>query len=225
MFSNVNRNISYNSKKCDLSGRKMRFADSSILDQCGVDIELPCRRGVILHSVSALAADDECRAFIARLVELAAHERYKFVHLILFAEIDLSPIQTEKISKIQNACDGNVWPTNLQVQVSSIIGLSFCLAKTILHSLPGENKMEVYQQAVASISLSTSERALMLVSLLPTLCAIDALKCVSGDGTKSPEEQFQSLLGSEDERKRMCSKLSSPKPMHQLGEILRASLI
>lgn len=199
-------------------GRKLTFADSSLVDACGVDIELPGRQGIILHSLSDDSNDGKAaaRAFIAdRLVKLAAQERYQCLHLILCSETDLSPSLAMQVTEIQNACAGEECPTFVTVQLSSLLGVSFAIAQTILHSLLHE-KVASYQQMLGKVlETGVSERATFLVKLIPKISALDALKCAA------TKDQFQLLLRNRIARVKMATTVS-PESMKMLSHVLGA---
>lgn len=220
---NINKTISAPVPDSVVLGRKITFCDTSLVDGCGVDIELPGRRAVIVQSLSSWAADGkETRAFITTLIRLASTERYESVHCILCIQGGLSPSQAKQVLQVQNASFES--PTQVQVQLSSVIALSCVIAEATLRSLTRVDLTQ-YQQAVQQMANdAVVSRATFLVRLIPTLSAFDAIKCLTNGNHSNPVDQLQQLLCSEIARQRMSANLPSQKPMSQLSHILRANL-
>lgn len=205
-------------------GRRLAFCDTPILGADGVDIELPGKRGLIVRSLSTWGRDGKSRAFITSLVGLAATEKYKSIVCVLCCDGEILPVQSKAILQVQNACAGDECPTKIQFQVSSVLGLSYCMAQAILQTFTPERLGE-YQHVVNKLSEDgVSNRASFLAKLVPTLTAIDAIQCVTNHGRSITEDQFQLLFRSKITRSQLSSTGSVLKGMLQLSHILGSPL-
>ena len=204
----------------------MTFCDSPLVDECGVDIELPGRRGIIVCSLSSFAEKSGAVAhgFTNRIIGIVSLERYRCLHLIFCLESDLNDSLTTKVMRIQNICAGLRCETQLRIRVSSFLGLSCCIAQSILRSMTHEEMSQLQQMVACASDKEIAERAMFLIHLLPTICTMDALQCAAGNRGRSSAEQFQLILSSKMEREKMLESLASSKSMMQLSHILGASL-
>jgi hypothetical protein len=186
-----------------VAARKICFLDTSLVDVCGVDIEIPNRGGIIVSSLSSWQRSG-VSILLKHIVELASTSRYRFLEVFLCADIDLNATITGDITKLQNAVlrqRGNP-PTVVYFRMVSPRSISACIA----HSLSAREYStdNCFNEIEARISDDrVRERLLFLLSLIPTLTVGGALQCLALDGDDG-SRGFQRMLGKkENERKRV----------------------
>ncbi|KAL9189704.1 hypothetical protein ACHAXT_009379 [Thalassiosira profunda] len=88
--------------------------DTPLLDIAGADIELADNSAIVVQCLSSWSEDSQnggsamsmqqgARAFLRRLVSLAASGRYEAIHVILCLDVEISSVLPGEISNLQNA--------------------------------------------------------------------------------------------------------------------------
>ena len=180
--------------KCEIT-----LCDCPLVDESGIDLELPSRTSIIVQCVSLWCSDHkaadnnnnidfnlksdcdshQAKSFVRRLVELISTGRYVNVQILLCLDVPISSEIANTISFVQNALllpSGHLSPY-LCLRHVMPEALSFVIAETILSNgvnLPyNMNLIEnIYQDA------ETQESVRFLLSLSPTLTVLGAFECV-----------------------------------------------
>jgi hypothetical protein len=175
-------------------GAEILVLDSPLLDITGVDIELSDDSAIIVQYLStwtggrgvgntAPAASSQqqqqgARAFIRRLVLLAASGRYSTIHVILCIDVEVSSILTNEIVTLQNAlimqsgCPAEhvtfeyVGPRTLSASIA--VRLISCASRDDSDYLNDISNDCVMQESVR-----------FLITLIPTMTVHMAIRCLT----------------------------------------------
>ena len=215
-------------KSTNTKARKIRFLDTSLVDICGVDIEVPGRGGIIVSSLSR----PEFPILVKRVVDLISMSRYRYLEVFLCVEADQDDSILKNIVTLQNSVLHERGPLGTAVSFTVVSPRS--LATFIGNSVRMHKTSKESKEIEAYLSDErTFERLYFLISLVPTFTASTALYCLesskfspetNGDRSK---EWFKELLGrNNQERDRMnamggslgnASQLLNPEAMTQLS--------
>ena len=155
--------------------------DCPLVDFAGVDMELSSGKGVIVNRLSSWLKGDQqktSRAFIRRLVSLAASGRYKCLHVILCMDTDVSFTLANEISTLQNAL---VQQSGCRCEVTFEFVKPQVLPATLGISLYDDLRLNQTQGGGISDSImneNTVERARFLMMLVPSMTVHMALGCL-----------------------------------------------
>ena len=157
--------------------KEIVVCDCPLLDNVGVDIELSDNSAIIVKHLSAWSERGESsRAFIRRVVLLAASGRYNSVHVVLCLDVDMSSALSGDMITLQNAVDQQSGcPADVTFEFVSPRSLTASIAlKLISVSDPHESN----QLAKFVLDENVRERARFLLMLVPTMTVHMALKCM-----------------------------------------------
>jgi hypothetical protein len=171
-----------------LASTRVSICDCPLVDIAGVDVELSDKGGIIVHRLSNWIDGDQgiqqtSRSFIRELVLLAASGRYKFLHVILCVDIDITSAFTSEMVTLQNAlvqqsgchCD----------QVTFEFVKPRVLPATLaLHLI--SNQTQTCGIADFISDENTMERARFLMMLVPSMPVHVALRCLGCSGDQHP---------------------------------------
>jgi hypothetical protein len=217
-------------------GRKVELRDTSLVDQCGVDIELSNRCAILLYNISTLEVPQQAREVVIGLAQLVAIGRYKQVCIILCYDVPVSSSITRHIVQLQTAVmssDGNL-STSTFFKTASLATLSTTIAQTIFvhNQAPSGPLSEPPTEVVTDEQIGEWSR--FLLSLLPTLSAHGAIQCIQLAQMNAPSgPSFGLLFQSVHARQQITMATTSspcrapaihPHAMAQLSHILRVSL-
>lgn len=226
------------------TGRKITFVDTSLMETCGIDIELPNRGGIIVSSLSSWGVDGVPRSLLQRILDLAGTSRYSDLQIIFCADVDVNSSIARKISKFHTVLmrQNGKPATVMHFSTVSPRSLSTCIAQAVLASnaQPQQNIEDV--EACLGDG-RTRERIIFLLSLIPTITLNGALQCLRLGSIVSAQQEiteesskawFQKLVGKSDhERKRIRAMVLSmapelqdlhPDALIQLAYVLNVSL-
>lgn len=153
--------------------------DCPLVDVAGVDIELSSEKGVIVNRLSSWLKRDQqnaSRAFIRRLVSLAASGRYKCLHVVICIDTDVSSTLANEISTLQNAL---VQQNGCRCEVTFEFVKPQVLSATLaLHLI--SNQTQGGGISDSNMNENTVERARFLMMLVPSMTvhmALGSLGC------------------------------------------------
>jgi hypothetical protein len=208
------------------TGRKITFVDTSLVETCGIDIELPNRGGIIVSSLSSWRVDGVTRSLLQRILDLAVTSRYSDLHIIFCADVEVNSSIARKITKFHTVLmrQNGKPSTGMHFSTVSPRSLSTCIAQAVLASnIRPQQNMEDVEACLGDDR--TRERINFLLSLIPTITLNGALQClrlgsiVSAQHEISEESSktwFQNLVGkSNHERKRIRAMVQSMAPEAQ----------
>jgi hypothetical protein len=184
------------------TARKIQFLDTSLIDRCGVDIEVDAQDGIIVAALSDWQESSDAKSFLRRIVGLASQGRYKHIHVILCADVEIEDATCDHIINLQSALmmhRGNP-PTLVSFRLVSPASLSLSLAQIVLAS---PSSRADFEEFISNDQIH--ERIIFLLQLVPTLSvgrALQWFRSISVADT-APEEDhvrqwFQGLLGKGD---------------------------
>jgi hypothetical protein len=161
-------------------GRKVELLDTSLVDLCNVDIELPNRCAAIVYSASALESTDDAKVVVLDIARLVASGRYQRLVIFLCYDVPITDSIARHIVQLQTAalCNGVVLPTSTFFKTTSPLTLSAAIAATVhssVYSLPRQTTLSPLE--VASDPKFRNWARFLLV-VVPTLCAAGALQCL-----------------------------------------------
>lgn len=208
------------------TGRKITFVDTSLVEICGIDIELPNRGAIIVSSLSSWRVDGVTRSLLQRIIDLAGTSRYSDLQIIFCADVEVNGSIARKITKFHTVLMRQNGKPSTVMHFSTVSprSLSTCIAQTVLASnIRPQQNMEDVEACLGDDR--TRERIIFLLSLIPTITLNGALQClrlgsiVSGQHEISEESSktwFQKLVGKSDhERKRIRAIVQSMAPEDQ----------
>lgn len=183
------RNALSGSEKSGFDDTTISVIDCPLLDVVGVDIELSDESSVIVQYLSswsenggnASSVQQGARAFIRRLVLLAASGRYNAIHVILCLDVEMSSALTGEIVTLQNAAIQQIGCPAERVTFE-FVGprtLSASIALRLTSAPPECGDLDFISDQ------SVQERARFLVTLVPTMTVHMALRCCLDDSGKA----------------------------------------
>jgi hypothetical protein len=236
-FGGANRKLKCPLPDSVVTGRKITFRDTPLVDSRGVDIELPGGHAIVVQSISKWSVDaPAARGFLESILRLVSMNRYGCLTLVFCIEVDISQEQSRRVLQLMKAFTGDFCPIVVQVHITSLVSLSCCVARIILKDVNSQNTdLSRYNDAVkllADHEVEVPRRAAFLLSCIPTLSVVNCAHILSGCGeNENPLDQFHLLLRSQIERQQVARRWGSStdgkrvdKAMLQLSYIFRASL-
>ena len=222
------------------AGQKITFIDTSLMDESGIDIEIPGRGAIIVTSLSCWPDVESTKSLVRRVVEVASTSRYQTLEIFVCADMEISEPAVEIIMKLQNSLlrKNRKTQTVASCRVVSSRTLSASIAYSVLFS--GFSQASNSNLEIFLADDRNRERASFLCSIIPTLTVGGALECLSvrvnnrpnlnsSDEEEESRKWFQNLLGKDDrERKRLLMRLKSePKSFRDLHlvSILQLSFV
>ncbi|KAL3822599.1 hypothetical protein ACHAXA_006384, partial [Cyclostephanos tholiformis] len=185
----------------DDSTLEITVIDSPLLDVTGVDIEFSDDSAAVVQYLSSWSENDQngrgnvssvqrgARAFIRRLVVLAASGRYNAIHVILCVDVDMSSALSGELVTLQNAV---IQQTGCPVERVSFeyVGpraLSASIAMLLMSTPPEIGGHHSISDQIVQ------ERAWFLIALVPTMTMHMALRCCLeySSGSNSLSDLFE----------------------------------
>lgn len=198
------------SENCNLSASDVRCRrvfsyDSSLLDEIGIDIEIPGNGAILVQRLSSWGTEDDLKALIRRLVRLSAIGRYQQIDVIICVDTAMSPSLAKDIAIIQSAPLGNV-DCAVSFQLVTPRSMTGAIASSILMA-KNQSCSEVDGAIFHSIGECTTQAAFLL-RLVSSLTVFDALQLLRGKDGKSPRT-LRELLGCPNGNGRSGAQLRS----------------
>jgi hypothetical protein len=164
-------------------GMPIRFIDTDLVDVCGVDIEMPSRGAMVVAKLSQIqhSSGGLMGAFLPRIVELTATNRYSNLFVFLCVDVELDSEVARDLVRLQTAFlfgERGMSMTQTSFQWSSKRSLGACMVQTI--ELSTDSTGDFFFSALPNIDhwLSdprTCQRLKLLLSIIPTLSLTGAL--------------------------------------------------
>jgi hypothetical protein len=189
------RNALSVSEKSGFDDTTITVIDCPLLDVVGVDIELSDESVVIVQHLSSLSEISQngnyrgksssvqqgARAFIRRLVLLAASGRYNAIHVILCLDVDMSSALSGEMVTLQNALIQQIGcpAERVTFEYVSPRTLSASIALRLTSAPPECGGLHFISDQ------SVQERARFLISLVPTMTVHMALRCCIANSVKA----------------------------------------
>ena len=166
-----------------LVGMPIRVIDTDLVDVCGVDIEMPSRGAMVVSKLSQIqfSSGGLMGAFLPKIVELAATNRYRNLFVFLCVDVELDSEAARDLVRLQTAFlfgERGMSMTQTSFQWSSKRSLGACIVQTI--ELSANSIGDFSSSALPNIDhwLSdprTCQRLKFLLSIIPTLSLTGAL--------------------------------------------------
>lgn len=168
--------------------RGVVVCDCPLLDIADVDIELSDNSAVIVQYLSnwsekaeivgSLNGQQGSRAFIRRLVLLAASGRYNAIHVLLCLDVEMSSTLSGDIITLQNAVNRQSGCPAEHVTFEFVAPRSLAAAIALRFMSLSTNPQESTLLAEFILDENVRERARFLVMLAPTMTVHMALRCL-----------------------------------------------
>jgi hypothetical protein len=193
-------------------GQRIQLFDTPLLDDAGIDIELP-GHAVIVYRLSSWQTS-ECANVLAKgLARLTALGRYERLDVIFCADIDISPALSLEIAFVQNAV---VHQSRTQCSPPSFQ----VIAPRLLPAIVASSILSSQNAAIASDSfiygsitdIRVQERARFLLSICPLLTVCGALGSLQMRLPGAPPD--------DDETRQSFQHLISNTPMAGNGKLV-----
>ena len=200
--------------------------DSPLIDEVGVDIELPGRVGVVASRLSSWSvrnsnsssdgggvSDESVKSFIRRMVYVAATGRYNTLHILLVVDgiVDLtSPLLSNGIVLLQNALIRQPASPCEHVTIQYVSPKS--ISTTIAHIVVSEHTLRYQEENLVSAALSSvvskdwiedivgdegiREKARFLLAVCSSLSVLDTVDVLQGKNKHRPFREIISSLAS-----------------------------
>jgi hypothetical protein len=195
--------------------RRILAYDSCLLDDIGIDIEIPARGAIIVQKLSSWATEEDLKVLIRRLVKLSAHGRYLQIKMIICIDTDMSPASAKGIALMQSAPLGNV-DCMVSFQLVAPTSVTGAIASTIL-LMNAQACCDLDSSVFNSIGECTA-KASFLLRLVSSFTVVDTLQLLCGKDGKSPRKLWQ-VLGSPNfiGRSGAQLRLAAQAPLNKLG--------
>ena len=212
-------------------GQRVQLFDTPLLDDAGVDIELPGGHAMIISRISSLHSSEDAHHLARKLTRLSALGRYAHMDVILCADVDISQALSVQISFIQNAVvrhTGSLCcPSCFQIIAPRLVAA--VVASRALHSLEQRaNSMDLTNEAITDMRVQ--ERVSFLLSIAPSLTVYGALQCLGtlldrGRDDDFSRESFQRLMTSGTTQSRHVNLVETEvAALHQLSFAINVPL-
>jgi hypothetical protein len=204
-------------RRADASNIKFDLRDSRLVDDCGVDIELPSRVGVkVLWTESVFDSKKHCK----NLVQLASTGRYGTIHVIIVLNVshgsnynanDLCLLQNALVKQRGCVCQKisfqYVAPSQLGATIAQLIISHPPAPAVILDSLFDDHVIE---------------KVSFLLGLMPILTAYEALSVLNGNADW-PLGRLVLRIARETEENSLINCCLSPMSLIQLRQCILAN--
>jgi hypothetical protein len=180
---------SRNNNESVVSGSCIIMCDSPVVDFVGVDIELPDSSGIICVRLSQLAtSQNNCvKNFTKRILYLASIGRYSKLWVYVVCDTDITRSLSMDLFMLQNTLvlkQNCYCPCEqMAVYLTTLPALSSCIALLLLEhpsikdNCDKNNPEELFGK-LGSSRKKIQERAIFLISLIPSCTALDALSII-----------------------------------------------
>ena len=179
-----------------LANANVSICDCPLVDLTGVHAELSEEKGLIVNRLSnwvvgGQSIQKSSRAFLRKLVPLAASGRYKCLHIILCVDIDMTPAVSTEFFTLQNAlvqqkgchCDHVTFEYVKPRVLSSTLALHLI-----------ENSDQSRDLSNFTADENTIERARFLMMLVPSMSVHMVLGCLCRTKNHEPCNQSGQAL-------------------------------
>lgn len=158
-----------------LPRRRIELIDTSLVDQCDVDIEIN-GGAILLFTASALETSDDAKMVVLSVARLVALGRYRRLVIFLSYDVPITDNIARHIVQLQTAtlCNGLTMPTETFFKTTTPRTLSAAIASTIFAKADARNAPPIEEATHPSFRLWAS----FLLAICPKLCAAGALKCL-----------------------------------------------
>lgn len=202
-------------------GRKIIMCDSPLIDESGVDFELPSQRCIVIERLSSWCDDQSksglgqnmlfdhdrhtAKSLTKRLVHLVSTRRYNQIHVFLCIDTPITQEISSEISLLQNALIiPSACPScRLNFHFVSPKSISYTIAETVLMDYPNSLEYDCLaaenlcscMKVVQSLAqdMKVQERARFMLSMAPTLTVIGALQCIISYSTNIHTNECSSI--------------------------------
>lgn len=160
-------------------GQKIQLFDTPLLDDAGVDIELP-GHAIIVYRLSSWQTSESANVHAKGLARLTALGRYERLDVIFCADVDISPALSLAIAFVQNSVvhqsRTQCRPPTFQVIAPRL--LAAVVASRILSSQGPAAATDSFVNG-SMTDARVQERARFLLSICPLLTVCGALECLN----------------------------------------------
>ena len=162
------------------SQMKFDLHDCSLVDDCGVDIELPNRTAIkTLRPVPDRGSSFDCKNFTKEMVQLASSGRYRTIHVFIILGSSDATFHLDIITLLQNAL---VKQKGCPCQQTSFQYVATSLLSATIAQLAFANQQ--YSSTIDhSFESSMMKRAAFLLQLSPAMSAYGCLAFIREYGT------------------------------------------
>jgi len=183
-------------------GPKIQLFDTTLLEEGGVDVELP-GHAIIVHRLSSWETTENANAYAKLLVRLTALEVYKDIDVIICADTDITPALSVNMAFIQNAVmsQSGIKSKSPSFQVIAPSLLAPVVASSVLSTrTQGISTASFINASISDVRVQ--ERAHFLRTIAPSLSVCGALLCLFclSDNMQNEDDQtsraFQCLMRS-----------------------------
>lgn len=194
-----------------LQGQRIEILDSQLVDYCGVDIELPGREAIIVHSMTAFESTDNSKPTVLDHARTIAHGKYRRVHVIVCCDTSLTASINRGVASLVTAAEGL---SNVFVTVTASTTFSASIASLVCIATRRMNGRTVTIAAAAAHDTNIADMAKFLLLLAPRFTASGALECVQLVYSLAPGVDFLAyILESAAIRNELIRRLQ-PKSQH-----------
>jgi len=221
--------------------RGIEVIDCPLVDQCGVDLELAGRSGMVVFPISSFLSEERSKYFIIDTAKLASTTRYRDIFVFLVYDVRVSSTIAQSIFKLQcSILSHGLGASRMKFKSTSPMSLAESIAEVVTGGgLAIEEERLPHNETLIGLLNNEQmvERAIFLLNLLPTLCVHGALECL--DLTRSVAKQLRKNDGTAfgllftDHRMRQQIMFAAtsdthssvhPNAMVQFSSLLRAPL-
>lgn len=195
-------------------GRQIELIDSPLIDTCGVDIELPGRVAVIVHSLAALENEAAAKEIVLDLARVVAGGRYRCIHVIICCDVSLTEQMTRHVASLQAVglrCSSSGSSTSTHFKMASQVSISACIAATVFEASRACIDQGIGLSLVLDIQDDTEirDKAKFLITLIPMLTASGAIQCLQLTRRLAPGVRLFPYVLESDSFRNEISKMAS----------------
>ncbi|GKY91612.1 hypothetical protein MPSEU_000133000 [Mayamaea pseudoterrestris] len=163
-------------------GRPIELIDSPLVDKCGVDIELPNRQAIIVHSLSALDDETDAKQLVLEFARLVLEERYTLFHIIVCCDTIMTAALSRRLANLVVAGEGlnveKISPFTTRVVMASPESISATIAATVSAAASDSASQGMSPPASLAGDAKIIAYAKMLLIAAPMFSASGAIQCV-----------------------------------------------
>lgn len=196
---------------------KIHLVDSCLVDACKVDIELPGRCGIITIPISLLVTSEVAKNLVIDIAKLVSTGRYVFLYILICYDCPSSDLIVRHIAQLQCAFSAsNGLPiTQTYFKHATLSSLANTIGCTMLLRVPcdGPYVNRNHDSIIDAVSNEMCrDRALFLLSLLPTLSAYGAIEVLILAREILPDGPFFKMLFQNERLRQKIMLTASSKP-------------
>jgi hypothetical protein len=164
-------------------GKGIELVDCPLLDVRGVDIELPNRHAIIVHSATAFQSDKDAKQLVLELARLVVEWAYRCIHIIICCDMEINDMVSKSLVNFVSSVEGlqaskTPCSSNTRVVMASPCSISAVVAASIMAAKSTATGHDVAPPVSVANDEEIRQSARFLMNLSTSFTASGAVQCV-----------------------------------------------